>query len=264
MKRLSEYIENKSIESKLFLNSNFDFLNEYFCNDIPCDVLELWDNRDLRFDEWILESLKSHDIEGLKRKIEREYPKNIRDISIENKQNKTGLLYIRFDKQLSIQNSQGFKNIINFFNYILTDNSDGYIVLEPEYPDKCNDECKKQFKNKFIHVTTKEYADKILKCGLRCRSSKENCRKYSSRIQLKCATSEKDALDFAKELKSIRMNNPIDSDAKLWNNTCILGVDLYSLHLDIYRDHMYDESEHCYFVKNNIPSKYIKLLYKDI
>lgn len=111
MKGLSEYIENKSIESRLFLKNNLDFLNEYFCNDIPCDVLESWNNRDLRFDEWILESLKSHDIEALKRKIEKEYSKNIRDISIENKQDKTGLLYVRFDKQLSIQNSQGFKNI---------------------------------------------------------------------------------------------------------------------------------------------------------
>lgn len=260
MKGLTEYME-----AKLFKKNDFALLEEYFCNDIPNDILKSYNEGIFNFNEWILESLKSHDIERLKSKIESEYHEYIEDISIDNKQDKTGLLLVKFDNKYryKIKGSQKFIDLMNFFNYFQTDTWNGYFVLEPEYPDKCNDECKEKFKNKFIHVTTKEYANKILKTGLRCRESKPGYRKYSSRIQLKCVTSKKDALDFAKDLKEMRINS-IDPDASLWENTCILGIDLYSLHYDIYRDHMYDDSEHCYFVKNNIPSKYIKLLYKDI
>lgn len=267
MKGLSEYVDCcrqiTYMEAKLFRKNDFALLEEYFCGEVPNDVLDSYNEGTFNFSEWILESLKSHDVESLKNKIEKEYPKNIIDIKIENKQDKTGLLLVKFDKQLTIQNSQQFSDLITFFNYVRTDNWNGYVVLEPDYPDKCNDECKKEFKNKFIHVTTKKFVDRILKSGLRCRESKPGYRKYSSRIQLKCATSERDALDFAKELKNMRINS-MDPDANLWENTCVLGVDLYDVSYDIYRDHMYDDSEHCYFIKNNIPSRYIKLLYKDI
>jgi hypothetical protein len=68
-------------------------------------------------------------------------------------------------------------------------------------------------------------------------------------------------IEFAKELKEGRLNS-IDKNKNDWKDTVILQIDLSTFSYDIWRDHMYDKEDHCYFVKNNIPAKYIKKLYE--
>mgnify|MGYP001024739509 FL=1 len=265
---LKEYIESQNnLHDKLFCQNRLNELATYFgesIEDIPKDIQESYINHTFELNFYLYETLKSHDVDSLMNHIEKEYKDNIYEICTINRSNKHGLVGVKFNnKQLYYVNSSKFLDICTFFNYVKTDTWNGYIILEPEYPDKCNNETMKLFKNKFIHVTTKKNYEKIKVTGLRMRGhdGKDGYRKYSSRIQLKGKESKESILKFAREFKQTRKESD-DENHLDWENTVVLLVDLYTVNFDIWRDHMYDKEDHCYFVKNNIPDKYIKKLYE--
>lgn len=265
---LTEYMnEGKSLHDKLFLQSNLRNISSYFgddIEDIPDDIKKLIIEHKFSLKEYLIETLKSHDVDSLMKCLDKEYGNEVQQICTVNRSGKHGLVGIKFkNKQLEHINSTKFLNILQFFNYFKTDTWNGYSILEPEYPENCNEETIKLFNNKFVHVTTKKNYEKIRNTGLRVRGhdGKDGYRSYSCRIQLKGKESKENILDFAKEFKEQRLNS-IDENYKDWNDTVVLLIDLYTLNIDIWRDHMYNKNEHCYFIKNNIPYKYIKLLYE--
>lgn len=269
MIELKKYINiRNNLHNKLFLQNKLNELATYFgesIDDIPIEIQQSYINHTFELNSYLYETLKSHDVDSMIKCIQKEYSDNIQEICTINKSNKHGLIGVKFknNKQLYYINSTKFVDICTFFNYVKTDTWNGYTILEPEYPNKCNDETMKLFNNKFIHVTTKKNYDKIKETGLRMRghNGKDGYRKYSSRIQLKGKEDKDSILSFAKEFKQIRKEST-DENHLDWKDTVILLVDLYTVNFNIWRDHMYSKEDHCYFIKNNVPAKYIKLLYE--
>lgn len=235
-------------------------LIDYFGEEKIEWIEEHMDEYHYRWYDMVFDSLKSHDIESLKKAIEKKLGDHVKSIEIANKSGDYGSLHVKFDS-IRILNSKEFKDIINFFNYNKDMDRDGSVWLEPDYPEKCNDETKNLFRNKFFHVTTNKNAWSILRNGLRIRErSDAGYRKYPKRIQLKGSKTKEELLKFAKELQQDR----IDSGDDDWKEACILMVDLKNTNFIIYRDHAYPKEEHCYFIYNNVHPTDIKEYIKEI
>ena len=214
--------------------------------------------------DYIYETLKSHDVQKLKSRIEKEFSNDILDISIENKEDKYGMLVVKFeDSHLGGFLSEKFKlfdRIINFFGYSKNLDSDNYWCIDPDMPEKCNKEVDDLFNYRFFHVAPKCYEESILRNGLRIKEkSKEGYRKYPRRIQLKGSKpkDKQELLKFAKELKDQRK----EKDPK-WKEAVVFMVDLRDARFDVYRDHAYSKEEDCYFIYNNVHPSDIRKLYE--
>lgn len=212
---------------------------------------------------YIYETLKSHDVQKLKSKLEKEFSDDIIDISIENKEGQYGTLYVKFDNNYlgSILGKKFklFKKLIEFFGYNMNLLNDDYWMIDPDTPEKCNKEVDDLFNYRFFHVAPKCYEESILRNGLRIKEkSKDGYRKYPRRIQLKGSNpkDKQELLKFAKELKEQRKE-----DSK-WKEVVIFMVDLRDARFDVYRDHAYSKEEHCYFIYNNVHPSDIRKLYE--
>lgn len=258
---LKDYISKQESKFELYDWSRqiIEFFDEEEMNAIDC--LEKYPFK-LGYD-YIYETLKSHDVEKLKRKIEEEFHDDIVDIYIENQEGKYGMLLVKFNNShLGGFTSEKFKKfirLVNFFGYNKNLSNDNYWILDPDTPEKCNEECKKLFNYRFFHVAPKCYEESILRNGLRIKEkSKEGYRKYPRRIQLKGSKpkDKSELIKFAKQLKENRKDDP------KWKDAVIFIVDLRDSRFDIYRDHAYPKEEHCYFIYNNVHPSDIRKLYE--
>lgn len=214
--------------------------------------------------DYIYETLKSHDILKLKEKIEKEFHDDIVDILIENKEDNYGTLYVKFNNKylgsLLGKKFKSFRKLVEFFGYNMNLLNDNYWMIDPDNPEKCNNECKRLFNYRLFHVAPKCYEESILRNGLRIKEkSKDGYRKYPCRIQLKGSNpkDKQELLKFANQLKDGRKEN----DPK-WKEAVIFMVDLRDTNFDIYRDHAYPKEEHCYFIYNNVHPSDIRKLYE--
>lgn len=199
----------------------------------------------------------------MKEKIEKDFSDDIVDLSIENKEGNYGVLYVKFNNiylgSFLGKKFKSFKKLIEFFGYNMNLLDDDYWMIDPDTPEKCNQECKELFNYRFFHVAPKCYEESILRNGLRIKeNSKEGYRKYPKRIQLKGSQpkNKEDLLKFVKELKESRKEDPN------WKEVVIFMVDLREANFDVYKDHAYPKEEHCYFIYNNVHPSDIRKLYE--
>lgn len=91
---------------------------------------------------------------------------------------------------------------MNFFNYKASSKSKNIIEVEPVFSKKANDIVRKNY-GIMYHLCNKEFTEKILKEGLRCKNNMY--RSIPSRIYLYCCVdirkNKNDFIDFLKELK---------------------------------------------------------------
>lgn len=188
MKPLKDYISQ--CESKLDLydwtNQICDFFEE--SQILHIDSLDKYPYK-LGYD-YIYETLRSHDVEKLKDKIEKEFPDEVKHIDVENKDGKYGCMIVKFHHAyldgLMLETFKKFKRLVQFFGYNMNIGEDNTWLLDSEYPEKCNQEVEELFNYRFFHVTPSCYVESILRNGLRIKEkSKEGYRKYHRRIQLK-------------------------------------------------------------------------------
>ena len=256
--KVKDYLKTCEDKSEMYHWSSqvFDYFGEEYDTWLDSHLCEY----EGRWYDAIYDSLKSHDVEKLKSAIEKEFSTHVKSIGIENKSGGYGALRVKFDS-IRIVVSKELRDIINFFNYNKDMDRDGTVWLEPDYPEKCNEETDKLFNRKFFHVTTMKNAKSMLKNGLRIReNSDKGYRKYPKRIQLKGSKSKDELIEFAKELQQSR----IDVGDGEWKDACILAINLKNTNFYIYRDHAYPKEEHCYFIYNNVHPSDISMYMKEL
>lgn len=150
--------------------------------------------------DFILENLQSHDIDKLKKALAREYGEKIRGVDSFDATGKT-IARIVFDSESDAKDvaegDENFKNILEFFNYFVTQINGNHVFVEPRYSERADSYVYGVCHGVVCHVTSREAADEILKSGLRCRNgSKEKdpdgvpYRKFPKRIYV-CAMDPK-------------------------------------------------------------------------
>lgn len=210
-------INMMSIEEFMKLDIDVSSKNSYYLelaqylygNDIPEIVVERYNSRELLDDEFILETLNSHDTEKLKSKLKREYGYQVWFSDKHGEHKKSFYMIVSdendlkdFDRKVSVGDTgklEKFENILSFFNYYIsnsyTDNGKGVLLIEPRYSDDVTNEVF----NKHLylyHFTDKESAKTILRTGLRCRN--ENLkREYPDRVYLYATDKKIDKSDLS-------------------------------------------------------------------
>lgn len=277
MKDITEYL-NKYTPDIITKNSWFyNEISEYFGEEnIPNNYLQLYDKCSLLDFEYLNENLQTHDYKKLQNQLLKYYGEYIEEfqeysgneniksfyIILKNQKSKYNLDKNDFDLPLlSIkgisnkkQEAEKFFNLLDFFNYKYSnwERIDNKLVLfiEPiyskdasEYFDKCHRQA--------YHFTYKENVSKILKSGLRIKSSKY--RDFPNRIYLWASEDHKlnkvKVLEFAKQIFSTK-NLTLEDIG-------IIKVDLYHTNIPVYRDSAMKDKE-ALFVYNNIPANLCK------
>lgn len=175
MKTLSEYIkecDNICAEHGMKAYYDVERLKEFYGHDnfVP-----------MEFDKSIMENLKTHDADKLKKKIKEAFS------YVEFKEyagtSEIHSFYIISKNPISDENK--LNNILEFFNYFVSQKRtiDGMYTyfIEPRFSEDVSD---KVFNNHYYlyHFTNKKNVDSIIDNGLRCRT--KSYRKYPDRIYI--------------------------------------------------------------------------------
>ena len=180
IKSFEEYIKTSSNISRPLTNRDFcdkfylESMKEYFGDDIPNGVYEAMQSGD--YTDFILENLKSHDINLLCRKIKEKFGKNdptLDFVDVNDKGSSFGMLsQTKFD-------DDELKNLLDYFGYYITDcgkddNRYNYSI-SPIYASDANDLVYVKNHGKLYHFCTGENANEIEKTGLRSKSGECGC-----------------------------------------------------------------------------------------
>ena len=278
MINLNEYIKqeyDKSIDCGCKARYYIDEINEFYNNDIPNNILELIENG--YYELYIDESLKSHETQKLKDKLEKEYDVEFKDYSGDNKLSfymilPNNLKIYNFDRKYSrldsdFNNIEKFENILSFYNYYISYyekiNNKWSIFIEPRYSDNITENI---FDSHcyLYHFTDSKSAKSILENGLRCKE-KKTYREFPNKIFL-YATNKKINDDIKNICRFI---------SKICNRSNMKYYGLSILRIknnrkfDIYNDTAMKEPE-AVFTYTNIPKEYIteikntKLTYDEV
>lgn len=263
IKTFKEYIRTTSNTSRPLTNRDFcdklylESMKEYFGNDIPNSVYEAMQSGD--YTDFILENLKSHDINLLCKKIWDMFGKDCPTLEFLPMNHKASSFQIVSYEELD---EDKLKNIIEFFGYYITtsgqDEEDGeyYYIVSPKYASNANDLVYKENHGKLYHFSTGEYAKDIEKKGLRCKTS--NYRYFPERIYAYASDKNLDEIpNIFDKIKDVV--NP--SEAKEYG-IYVYRIDLNNKkgkYINFYEDDVmeYDDAVYTY---NNIPPECITLI----
>lgn len=176
IKSFEEYIKTSSNISRPLTNRDFcdkfylESMKEYFGDDIPNAVYEAMQSGD--YTDFILENLKSHDIDFLCKKIKEKFGKNdptLEFVDVNDKGSSFGMI-----SQTKFDNDE-LKNLLDYFGYYITkdwfeDNKYHYIIC-PIYASGANDLVYTKNHGKLYYFSTGENARDIEETGLRCKSA---------------------------------------------------------------------------------------------
>ena len=186
IKSFEEYIKTSSNISRPLTNRDFcdkfylESMKEYFGDDIPNAVYEAMQSGD--YTDFILENLKTHDIDLLCKNIKEKFGKDNPTLEF---------LYINNDKETSLKmesykelDNDELKNLLDYFGYYITkdwfeDNKYHYIIC-PIYASGANDLVYTKNHGKLYYFSTGGNARDIEEAGLRCKSAE--CINYPKRI----------------------------------------------------------------------------------
>jgi len=209
------------------------------------------------------ENLKSHDANKLQRKIKEYFPDYKFDFysvldkkSLKNKYDKKSFL-IDLDDYSSmnkIKKDEKFISLLQFYNYYITKEFYGSLVVSPLYSEKVNDQVKE---NKYLyHFTTGNNEESILKNGLRSKSG--DYRYFPKRVYLYSTNKNitpkniNDDKEIEKFIKKILNDFDIDE-----YGVTIFEIDKDKLNnINFYTDDYMEEKESV-FIYSNIPAEAI-------
>ena len=266
MKDIKDYLQKYTPDRLAKNQYYYEQLLEFYNEDIPDKYLKLYENFDLYNNEFITESLKTHDSIKLQNKLLKEYNDiEFKDYSGENKKSFYIILpnnYRIFDfyndaKRLDadFDNIEKFNNILSFYNYYIsyTEKIDNKwaLFIEPRYSDEITNQLEKNHISLY-HFTDGESAKSILKNGLRIKKSKY--REFPERIFLYAAN--KNLSDDKANVCSFILK--VCNRSKIHKyGLSILKLNIYHKDIKIYNDTAMKEKE-AVFVYENIPAEYIK------
>ena len=263
IKSFEEYIKTSSNISRPLTNRDFcdkfylESMKEYFGDDIPNGVYEAMQSGD--YTDFILENLKSHDIDFLCKKIKEKFGKN--DPALE-------FLYINNDKETSLKmesykelDNDELKNLLDYFGYYITkdwfeDNKYHYIIC-PIYASGANDLVYTKNHGKLYCFITGENARDIETTGLRSKSGED--RYFPERIYayVSCKNLNKIPDIYDKITKFVDLN-----EAKKYG-IYIYRIDLQKskngTYINFYNDDIVHDKDVVY-TYNNIPAECMRLV----
>lgn len=232
------------------INEYKNVLLDYFCE---------FDKEVCLEEDYILDNLNTHDAEKLKSKISDITKVEFEDYSF-GKIKSFSILCTSKEEAISLVENEKFKNLIEFFNYFVSEIEDNRIFIEPVYSEDRSKYVFKDCKGICYHVTTNERAEKIMRTGLRIKRS--YYRKFPSRIYLYATpklslVNDMHIKDFAyKIINKLR--------AKREGGIAIIRVNLNKCYNDVmrfYKDTSMKEDE-AVFTYNTIPVECLTKLNK--
>lgn len=258
MKNIIDYIKKEYFD-ELYLEAMKDF----FGDDLPDYVLESAENNE--YTDYILETLKSHNVDVLIKKIKEKFSKE-HTISIAKIINDVEIkpASFRVDSDIDLSKDDEFNNLLKFFGYYITqsgkfDDNIHYHIISPNYTDDVNYLVYKENHGKLYHFSTGKNAGEIERTGLRCRTPKY--RYYPERIY--CYASDKN-LDNLDDFRNKVMNIVNPFDAKKYG-VYVYQIDLNKLTKDNYINFYSDDlmpDKSAVYTYNTIPANCIKLIKK--
>lgn len=200
MKGLTEYIKDCfDPHNKISFT-----INEY--RNVLLDYFGEFDEEVSLEEDYILDNLNTHDAEKLKSKISEIAKVEFEDYSYGSIKSFSVLCASKEDA-LSLVENEKFKNLIEFFNYFVSEIENNRIFIEPLYSEDKSKYVFSDCKGICYHITTQERAKNIMKSGLRTKRS--SYREFPSRIYLYATPKlsllkDKNIKDFVKKIKSER------------------------------------------------------------
>ena len=246
MKDLTDYIKD-SFDPH---NKTSFAINEY--KNVLLDYFGKFDKEVYLEKDYILDNLNTHDAEKLKSKIYDITKVEFEDYSF-GKIKSFSIFCASKEEAIKLTENEKFKNLIEFFNYFVSEIQDNRIFIEPTYSE---DKSKYVFidcKGICYHITTNERAEKIMKTGLRMKRS--YYREFPSRIYLYATPklsllNDKNIKDFV-----YKIVNKLKAERE--GGIAVIRVDLNKCYNDVmrfYKDTSMKEDE-AVFTYNNIPPK---------
>ena len=232
-------------------------INEY--KNVLLDYFGEFDKEVSLEKDYILDNLNTHDAEKIKSKISDITKVKFEDYSF-GKIKSFNILCASKEEAISLTENENFKNLIEFFNYFVSEIIDNRIFIEPVYSEDKSKYVFTDCEGICYHITTQKRAEKIMKTGLRIKRS--YYRKFPSRIYLYATpklslVNDMHIKDFAyKIINKLR--------AKIEGGIVIIRVNLNKCYNDVmrfYKDTSMKEDEEV-FTYNNIPPKCLTKLKK--
>ena len=253
MKNLKEYIKDcfePHNKIAFAINEYKNVLLEYFGE---------FDKEVCLEEDYILDNLNTHDTEKLKSKILEISKVEFEDYSSDKIKSFSVLCESKEDA-ISLINNEKFKNLIEFFNYFISEVIDNRIFIEPVYSEDRSKYVFNDCKGICYHITTNERAEKIIKTGLRMKRS--YYREFPSRIYL-YATPKLSLVNDA-HIKDFVYKIVNKLKAEREGGIAIIRVNLNKCYNDVmrfYKDTSMKEDE-AIFTYNNIPAECLTKLNK--
>lgn len=251
----------KSLTKREYYNEIYlESMKEYFGDDIPNSVYEAIESGD--YTDFILENLKTHDINLLRKKIKEKFGKDHPTLEFFDMNDKECSLAIISQTKLD---EDMLKNLLEFFGYYIssykTDILDGqqyhYYAIGSTYASDANDLVHNKNHGKLYHFSTGINAKEIERTGLRCKSG--GYRFFPKRIYAYSSCERlKNIPDIYEKISTVV--NPID--AKRY------GIYVYRIDLtksdigksiNFYTDDMMEDNDAVY-TYSNIPPECITLV----
>lgn len=210
-------------------------------------------------EDYILDNLNTHDAEKLKSKILEISKVEFEDYS-SGKIKSFSVLCASKEEAINLVENEKFKNLIEFFNYFVSEIKDNRIFIEPVYSEDISKYVFNDCKGICYHIITNERAEKIMRTGLRIKRS--YYRKFPSRIYL--YSTPKLSLLNDKNIKDFVYKIVNKLKAEREGGIAVIRVNLNKCYNDVmrfYKDTSMKEDE-AVFTYNNIPAECLTKLNK--
>lgn len=261
----SKYNEVESFISRLYSESidkgamayrNYELLKESL-PEVTKDIDERF-MQNPNYD-FILENLQTHNVGKLKAVLLKNYSDMISEVISEDENDKKPVFIFLNDgcdaTDLATKNDK-FKNILEFYNYFVTQiRGNNIIIAEPRYSERVDQYIYGDCHGIVYHITYQDVADEIMKTGLRCKTGSERkgfYREFPKRIYVVAIEPWSISYSMQEMLKSLAYEVTGDR-----TGMAALKINLSKRHIPFYKDTaMQDEIS--YFTYNNIPPECIE------
>ena len=164
-----KYLTKREYYNKIYLST----MKEYFGEDAPNCVYDAIESGE--YIDYILENLKTHDINLLRKKIKEKFGNDHPTLEFVDFNDKNCSVAIVSQTKLD---DDMLKNLLDFFGYYISSYKTGeldgiqyhYYAICPTYASDANDLVYKKNHGKLYHFSTGVNAKEIERTGLRCKS----------------------------------------------------------------------------------------------
>lgn len=221
-----------------------DEINERFMQNPDCD--------------FILENLQTYNVGKLKAALIKNCGDMIDDIICDDEDDKKPafiFLNTGYDTANVINKNDNFKNILEFYNYFITQTQGNMVIAEPRYSEGADSYIYGDCHGIVYHITYQDAVDEIMKTGLRCKTGSRRkgfYREFPKRVYVVAI----DPLSINRPMQEV-LEDLAYAVTGTATDMAALKINLFKRHIPFYKDTaMRDEIS--YFTYNSIPPECIE------